>query len=63
MTHAETFVSAELQLPPRVDLVAVQALDGVVEVIDDVPEEEGGTNRLITVRLNPKELGQYEALD
>lgn len=33
------------------------------EVIDDVPEEEGGTNRLITVRLNPKELGQYEALD
>ena len=33
------------------------------EVIDDVPEEEGGANRLITVRLNPKELGQYEALD
>ncbi|RZP19472.1 MAG: GTPase HflX [Erythrobacter sp.] len=33
------------------------------EVIDDVPEEDGGANRLITVRLNPKELGQYEALD
>lgn len=33
------------------------------EVIDDVAEEEGGANRLITVRLNPKELGQYEALD
>ena len=33
------------------------------EVIDDVPEEKGGANRLITVRLNPKELGQYEALD
>ncbi|WP_341859670.1 GTPase HflX [Qipengyuania sp. GPGPB31] len=33
------------------------------EVIDDVLEEEGGANRLITVRLNPKELGQYEALD
>ena len=33
------------------------------EVIDDIPEEEGGANRLITVRLNPKELGQYEALD
>jgi len=33
------------------------------EVIGDVPEEEGGANRLITVRLNPKELGQYEALD
>ncbi|MEP3143306.1 GTPase HflX [Qipengyuania citrea] len=33
------------------------------EVIDDVAEEEGSANRLITVRLNPKELGQYEALD
>ncbi|HBC16192.1 MAG TPA: GTPase HflX [Erythrobacter sp.] len=33
------------------------------EVIDDVAEEEGGANRLITVRLNPKELGQYEAFD
>ena len=33
------------------------------EVIDDVLEEEGSANRLITVRLNPKELGQYEALD
>ena len=33
------------------------------EVIDDVAEEEGGANRMITVRLNPKELGQYEALD
>ena len=33
------------------------------EVIDDVPEEDGGANRLITVRLNPKELVQYEALD
>ncbi|MEO9623086.1 MAG: GTPase HflX [Qipengyuania citrea] len=33
------------------------------EVIDDIAEEEGGANRLITVRLNPKELGQYEALD
>ena len=33
------------------------------EVIDDVAEEDGGANRLITVRLNPKELGQYEALD
>ena len=33
------------------------------EVIDDVPEKNGGANRLITVRLNPKELGQYEALD
>ena len=32
-------------------------------MIDDVAEEEGGANRLITVRLNPKELGQYEALD
>jgi len=32
------------------------------EVIEDIEAEEGGSTRLITVRLNPKELGQYEAL-
>ena len=32
------------------------------EVIEDVEAEEGGATRLITVRLNPKELGQYETL-
>lgn len=32
------------------------------EVIEDIEAEDGGSTRLITVRLNPKELGQYEAL-
>jgi GTP-binding protein HflX len=32
------------------------------EVIEDVATEEGAATRLITVRLNPKELGQFEAL-
>ena len=32
------------------------------EVIEDIEAEEGGAVRQITVRLNPKELGQYEAL-
>ncbi len=32
------------------------------EVIEDVASEEGEATRLITVRLNPKELGQYETL-
>ena len=32
------------------------------EVIEDVADESDGAIRLITVRLNPKELGQYEAL-
>lgn len=32
------------------------------EVIEDIEAEEGGATRLITVRLNPKELGQFEAL-
>jgi GTP-binding protein HflX len=30
-------------------------------VIEDIESEDGGS-RQITVRLNPKELGQYEAL-
>ncbi len=33
------------------------------EVIEDIEAEEGGSTRLITVRLNPKEMGQYQALD
>lgn len=33
------------------------------EVLEDVEAETDGSNRLITVRLNPKEMGQYEALD
>ncbi|MBX7502753.1 GTPase HflX [Qipengyuania sp. YG27] len=32
------------------------------EVIEDVEAEEGVAKRLITVRLNPKELGQFEAM-
>ena len=32
------------------------------EVIEDIEAGEGGAKRLITVRLNPKELGQFEAL-
>ena len=32
------------------------------EVIENVADESDGATRLITVRLNPKELGQYEAL-
>ncbi len=32
------------------------------EVIENVADESDGAIRLITVRLNPKELGQYEAL-
>ncbi|WP_370030896.1 GTPase HflX [Qipengyuania mesophila] len=32
------------------------------EVIEDIEAEEGAAKRLITVRLNPKELGQFEAL-
>ena len=32
------------------------------EVIEDVADESDGATRLITVRLNPKELGQYETL-
>ncbi len=32
------------------------------EVIEDIEAEEGAATRLITVRLNPKELGQFEAL-
>ena len=33
------------------------------DVIEDVPSGEGDAWREITVRLNPKELGQYETLD
>ena len=33
------------------------------DVIEDIEVEEGGAVRQITVRLNPKELGQFEALD
>ena len=32
------------------------------EVIENIADESDGATRLITVRLNPKELGQYEAL-
>ncbi|MBX7481245.1 GTPase HflX [Qipengyuania qiaonensis] len=32
------------------------------EVIEEIEAANGSSNRLITVRLNPKELGQYEAL-
>ncbi|MBO6526058.1 GTPase HflX [Erythrobacter sp.] len=32
------------------------------EVIEDVADDEGGAMRRITVRLNPKELGQFEAI-
>ncbi len=33
------------------------------EVVEDVETGEGSTSRRITVRLNPKELGQFEMLD
>ena len=33
------------------------------DVIEDIEVEEGGAVRQITVRLNPKELGQFEALN